>query len=141
MDKFTELFTLLESSNKTSAKINALVDYFLSAPERDTLWVIALFLGRRPKRPLTTTLLKNYAIEVAQIPEWLFQESYSAVGDLGETIALILPESSVNDSYSLDYWMRAIIELKDKSEQEKSNSFYLHGIHLDQCSVLYSINY
>lgn len=119
MDKFTELFTLLESSNKTSAKINALVDYFLSAPERDTLWVIALFLGRRPKRPLTTTLLKNYAIEVAQIPEWLFQESYSAVGDLGETIALILPESSVNDSYSLDYWMRAIIELKDKSEQEK----------------------
>ena len=119
MDRFTELFMVLESSNKTSAKIAALVAYFSSAPERDVLWVIALFLGRRPKRPITTTLLKKYAMETAQIPEWLFQESYSSVGDLGETIALILPESEPGESFSLDYWMRAVIDLKDKTEEEK----------------------
>src|SRR5690606_4100301 len=48
---------------------------------------------RRPKRPVNTPLLRLWATEISGIPLWLFEESYHIVGDLAETIALILPTS------------------------------------------------
>ncbi len=68
-----------------------MADYFSAAPDDDRLWTIALFSGRRPKRAVTTTKLREWAAERAGIPLWLFEESYAIVGDLAETIALVLP--------------------------------------------------
>ena len=94
MRQFAELVTQVGSSTKTNDKLEALVAYFSSAvDEKDKIWVIALFSGRRPKRAVNTTQLATYAIEVAGLPFWLFEESYHTVGDLAETIALLLPET------------------------------------------------
>ena len=119
MKTFAQLITSLESTNKTNAKIDAMVHYLQTAPENDKLWFLALFTGKRPKRPVNTNLLKLWALEITQLPEWLFLESYSSVGDLGETLSLILPPPENEVDKSLSQWMSELIDLKDKTEEEK----------------------
>ena len=119
MRRFTELIRQLEMSNKTNDKISALVDYFNEADERDKPHVIAMFTGKRPKRPVTTALIKQWAIEQSGVPEWLFAESYHSVGDLSETIALVLPPPNRSSDRKLQEWIADLAELKDKSEDKK----------------------
>ena len=119
MKHFAELISSLESSNKTNAKIDAMVHYLQTAPENDKLWFLALFTGKRPKRPVNTNFLRQWALEIIQLPEWLFLESYSSVGDLGETISLILPPPENDIQKSLSQWMDELAELSSKTEQEK----------------------
>ena len=90
MKDFAELIKRLESTNKTNAKLEAIISYLETAADDDKLWFIALFTGKRPKRTVATNLLKEWALEITGLPYWLFVESYSAVGDLGETISLLL---------------------------------------------------
>jgi DNA ligase-1 len=92
-DLFSKLFYELDSTTKNSRKVQALTHYFNQAPDPDKLMVIAIFTGRRPKRQIKLSELKQWAIQTAQIPDWLFEESYSVVGDLAETIHLILQNS------------------------------------------------
>ena len=121
MKHFAALINALETSNKTTAKINAIVDYLETAPSSDKLWLVALFTGKRPKRNVNTNLMKEWALEITGLPYWLFVESYSAVGDLGETLSLILPPAEENIDKSLTEWMSEIIALKEKSEAEKKS--------------------
>ena len=119
MKHFVTLINTIEISNKTNAKIDALVDYFISASEKDKLWLIAIFTGKRPPRPVKTTLMRAWCLEIIDLPEWLFLESYSTVGDLGETLALLLPDPTHQIEKPLHKWMQDIIALKAKSDDEK----------------------
>jgi DNA ligase-1 len=119
MKLFSELYTSLDMSNKTNDKIQALVHYFRQADEADKLHMLALFTGKRPKRAVSTALLRQWATELAQIPEWLFTECYSDVGDLGETIALTLPAATQQISKPLYQWIEEIGALKQLSDEEK----------------------
>ena len=119
MKHFAELILALESSNKTTAKVDAMVHYLKTADEKDKLWFLALFTGKRPKRPINSNFLKLWALEIIQLPEWLFLESYSSVGDLGETLSLILPAPENNIDKSLNQWITELIDLKDKTDAEK----------------------
>src|SRR3982751_4037083 len=91
MRQFAELVAQLGSSTRTNDKLEALSTYFSTADDKDKVWVIAIFSGRRPKRAVNSTQLAGYCVEVARLPFWLFEESYHTVGDLAETIALLLP--------------------------------------------------
>lgn len=108
MERFAALFTALDQTTKTNAKVAALAAYFADAPDRDRLWTIALLSGRRPKRSVTVTRLREWAAERAGIPLWLFEESYPVVGDLAETIALVLPEPTHRADRSLTEWIGMI---------------------------------
>lgn len=119
MKEFASLISALDSTNKTGLKQEAIISFLDTAPEEDKLWFLALFTGKRPRRKVSTTLMKQWAMEISGIPEWLFRESYSAVGDLGETISLILPEPEVYNEQSLDKWMQQINALDSKTEEEK----------------------
>ena len=119
MKTFATLVNALDSSNKTTQKLEAIEQFLTDATELDKLWFLALFTGKRPKRPVNSNLLKQWVMEIAQIPEWLFLESYSAVGDLGETIALLLPEAVNSTDRSLADWMELIIGLKARTDMEK----------------------
>ncbi|WP_292011005.1 ATP-dependent DNA ligase [Chryseobacterium sp.] len=121
MKHFADLINALESTNKTNARIDAIVDYLERAPEDDKVWLIALFTGKRPKRNVSTNLMKEWTLEITGIPFWLFQESYSSVGDLGETLSLILPPPSQKIDKSISEWMSEIVELKNKTEKEKKD--------------------
>ena len=91
MTPFAALFAALDSTTSTAAKTTALAAYFQSAPEADRVWTVALLSGRRPRRAATSTELRLWAGEAAGLPPWLVEESYALIGDLAETIALILP--------------------------------------------------
>src|SRR6056297_1324970 len=105
MKDFAALFATLDQTTRTNTKVAALAEYFRTAPEPDRLWTIALFSGRRPKRAITTTRLREWAAERAGIPLWLFEESYPIVGDLAETIALVLPAPTTTHNDSLTAWI------------------------------------
>ncbi len=105
MKRFAALFTALDRTTRTSEKVEALAAYFREAPEPDRLWAIALLSGRRPRRAVTATRLREWAAERAGIPLWLFEEAYPVVGDLAETIALVLPPPAGRDGRSLGAWM------------------------------------
>ncbi|GLB48374.1 ATP-dependent DNA ligase [Neptunitalea lumnitzerae] len=119
MKAFGELIRILDATNKTNEKVKALATYFKEAPAPDKLWTIALLSHRRPKRPVTTTLLREWASEAAHIPLWLFEESYHIVGDLAETIALVIPEESVTHDKSLADFATDLLALYNKDEQQK----------------------
>ena len=121
MKRFAQLIQELELSNKTNDKIEALVTYFNEADERDKPYVIAMFTGKRPKRPITTTLIKQWAIALSGIPEWLFTESYHSVGDLSETIALVLPTAEYNIDKPLYQWISELAILQGKTDEEKKD--------------------
>ncbi|EKE45857.1 ATP-dependent DNA ligase [Oceaniovalibus guishaninsula JLT2003] len=111
MKRFAALFTRLDQTTRVNAKVDALADYFGQAPDSDRLWTIALLSGRRPKRTVTTTRLREWAAERASIPLWLFEESYPIVGDLAETIALVLPDPAHVSDLPLNHWIDEIRNL------------------------------
>lgn len=119
MKRFAKLFNTIDQSTKTNVKVAALADYFTTATDADRLWTIALFSGRRPKRAVTTTKLREWAAERSGIPLWLFEESYSIVGDLAETIALVLPPNSSQTDQSLSDWIAALREVYTQDEDAR----------------------
>ena len=122
MRQFAELVMVLGTSTKTNDRLEALVDYFSEAEDADKVWVIALFSGRRPKRTVNATQLREWCQEVTGLPAWLFEESYHTVGDLGETIALLLPETSeVSSGESLGYYLELLIRLGKEEEATRQS--------------------
>ena len=117
---FAALIDQLNSSTKTNDKLHALINYFSIASSEDKVWVIAIFSGRRPKRIVSSSLLLTWCCELRGLPEWLFAESYHSVGDLAETISLILPENeSINSPNQLSWYLQQFILLEKQSEQIK----------------------
>jgi DNA ligase-1 len=121
MKTFARLVNALDSTNKTTQKLNAIDRFLDEATETDKLWLLALFTGKRPRRPVNSILMRQWAMEITGLPEWLFMESYSSVGDLSETIALILPPPTDRIERTLTEWMTLITELKNKTETEKKS--------------------
>lgn len=122
MKEFAHLFTSLDQTNKTKDKIEALTVFFQSAPSQDKVWALALFTGRRPKRTVKTSLIRNWALEASNLPLWLFNESYQAAGDLADTISLILPESESSHEKTLTEWINFINDLGNLTDEEKKIS-------------------
>jgi DNA ligase-1 len=124
MKHFAELVRVLGTSTKTNEKLDALSQYFSTANDKDKVWVIALFSGRKPRRAVNTTQLITWCIEVANLPGWLFGESYHTVGDLAETIALLLPEKTSTeeaDVKPLHYYIDKLREIDKQDEAIKKN--------------------
>lgn len=119
MQQFTDLFRQIDSTTSTNAKVAALAAFFRTASDEDKLWCIALFSGRRPKRAVSSTRLRKWAAEAAGVPLWLLEEAYPVVGDLSETIALILPPSDRQDAQPLSAWMTFVLMLSDMPEEER----------------------
>ena len=91
MKQFARLFSELDQTNRTNEKVAALESYFREAEPGDAAWALNFLCGRMPKRAVSSTALREWAAEEAGLPQWLVEECYNAVGDLGETIALLLP--------------------------------------------------
>jgi DNA ligase-1 len=102
---FAELYSALDRTNKTNEKVDALKRYFSAAQPADAAWAVSFLLGRRPKRLFESRKLAQWAIEEAGVPDWLFSESYHAVGDFAETIALLLPPTGASSTLPLHYWV------------------------------------
>jgi DNA ligase-1 len=117
MQRFAQLFNRLDETTSTNRKIAALVDYFGQAPPADAIWAVHFLTGRRPKRLIPTRKLRQWAAELARIPDWLFDASYDLVGDLAETIALVLPAEPTPSDLPLHKWVEErLLPLSNKDE-------------------------
>ena len=119
MKAFAELFAELDQTTRTTCKVEALAAYLGRVDDVDQLWAIALLSGRTPRRAVTTRQLRQWAAAVAGIPDWLFDESYAIVGDLAETIALLLPGDRQRDNRPLALWMSDIGRLAAGDDEGK----------------------
>ena len=119
MNHFVNLYRKLDLTQSTNEKIIELKNYFNVADEKDKLWALALLSGRRPKRTVTTALLRQWAAELSGIPDWLFEESYHTVGDLAETIALLVDQKTESETRPLFEWMEVLASLKSSDEEKK----------------------
>ena len=112
MKAFAQLFQALDATTAQSAKLAALVAYLRAAPPADAAWATYFLAGGKPRQMVPTKRLKVLAQEAAGLPEWLFEESYQAVGDLAETLALLLPLPTQPTELTLAEWMAQLLPLR-----------------------------
>lgn len=105
MKQFARLFTDLDETTKTNAKVAAMVRYFSVANPADAAWAVYFLSGNRPKRLIGARRLATWAMEQSDVSPWLFEESYHAVGDLAETISLLLPPATEPCDLPLHRWL------------------------------------
>lgn len=105
MREFARLYAELDETTSTSRKLAALQAYFSTAAPENAAWAVYFLAGGKPRQAVPTKLLREYATEFAVLDTWLFDEAYHAVGDLAETIALILPAPSHVSDIGLAEWV------------------------------------
>ncbi len=119
MKHFADLFTELDSTTSTLAKVAAMQAYFKVAPPQDAAWAVYFLSGGKPRQVVKTAALRALACEAAGIDDWLFDECYHAVGDLAETIAYVLPLDFEPSDVGLAVWMEErLLPLRGLSEEE-----------------------
>jgi DNA ligase-1 len=139
MKRFSILLSELDRSTATLDKVAALKRYFSDAPPADAAWAAYFLAGGKPRQVVKTSELRALAREAAAIPEWLFEESYQAVGDLAETIALVLPvtamqRSGIEDTkhVGLAEWIeQRLLPLKSLDEAERADRIRSYWNELD----------
>ncbi len=132
MRSFAKLFTELDTTTATTAKVDALVRYFGSAPAVDAAWAVYFLSGGKPRQVVNTAQLRALACQVAGIEDWLFEESYQAVGDLAETIAHVLPLDSTESDLGLADWVETrLLPLRGMPEAEVAERITAYWRELD----------
>ena len=120
MRRFADLFESLDTTTSTRAKIEAMSAYFRVADPADAAWAVYVLIGRRLKRSVGPSLLRMWLLEEAHLPGWLIDETYGSIGDLAETIALLVPNQetlkSAPPDVSLTAWFtERILPLAEQS--------------------------
>ena len=140
MKAFAELYANLDATTSSNAKLAALQAYFLQAPPADAAWAVYFLSGGRPRQLVPTRLLRDMATEAAGIEPWLFEESYQSVGDLAETISLLLPESSYTSEDGLAVWLEEkLLPLRGLPPLDLADRLPALWAQLDQPSLMVCI--
>ena len=120
MKAFAALFAELDASTATTDKVDALKRYFALAAPADAAWAVHFLAGGKPRQVVPTGVLRQLACQRAGLPEWLFEESYQAVGDLAETIAHVLPPPATRSDIGLAHWIeKRLLPLRDAGPDEQ----------------------
>src|SRR5690606_1019495 len=111
----------------------ALASYLADSDDRNSLYAIALLIGNRPRRPVKTKDLKEWAAAAAGIPDWLFDESYHIVGDLAEAIALVLPaDRPSGHTFALADVINELANLSAQPDEKKKEIITGYWARLDK---------
>ena len=133
MKHFAQLYVSLDNSTRTNDKVAALVEYFRAAPPEDACWAVYFLTGNRPRQAVPARKLHEYAAGAAGLPLWLFAESYDAVGDVAETIALILPSPQSASDLPLHQWItERLTPLRKLDEATQKAALLAYWLELDQ---------
>ena len=135
MKRFAQLFAELDTTTATSAKVDALKRYFATAAPGDAAWAVYFLSGGTPRQVVRTALLRTLACERAAIPDWLFEESYQAVGDFAETVAHVLPPPEWTSDIGLADWMETrVLPLRGEDPRVQAQRIAAWWNELDAAS-------
>lgn len=122
MEAFEKLYESLDQTTSISAKTEALEHFFSEADPRDQVWTIALFTGRRPRRLISSGQLRQWAVEHSGFSEWMVEECYAHVGDLAETLSLLLPPPlASSEQPALHELLLDLLDLQKADEAGKAD--------------------
>ncbi len=120
MKAFATLYARLDQTTKTNEKVEALTSYFRSVAPADAAWAIYFLVGRKLRQVVASRSLRDWARAAASIPDWMFQECYDAVGDIAETIALLLPDAERSSTEPLRVWVEdRLLAIRDADEGDQ----------------------
>jgi DNA ligase-1 len=137
MKAFAALYAELDATTSSNAKLAALQAYFAQAAPEDAAWAVYFLSGGRPRQLVPTRLLRELSIALSGLPEWLFEESYQAVGDLAETVSLVLPESTHSSDAGLAWWLEhELLPLRGMPPEELSQRLPPLWLQLDRQSLM-----
>ena len=123
MRRFATLYAELDASTATEAKLAALQRYLADAAPADAAWALYYLAGGKPRQTVPTALLRSEATAVAGIPDWLFEASYQAAGDLAETIARVLPPPRRQSDLGLAVWLvERLLPLRGATPERQADS-------------------
>lgn len=108
LKRFTNLYLRLDATTKTNDKVQAMRDYFAQAPAEDACWAVAALAGKGITRTVRSGWLRQWAAELAGYEPWLIDRCYGVVGDLSETLALIVPDPP--DDRRIDEPLHVVVE-------------------------------
>jgi DNA ligase-1 len=137
MKAFAALYAELDATTSSNAKLAALQAYFNQTEPADAAWAVYFLSGGRPRQLVPTRLLRDLTIALSGLPEWLFEESYQAVGDLAETVSLVLPESDHSSDAGLAWWMEhALLPLRGLPPEALAQRLPPLWLQLDRQSLM-----
>lgn len=120
MKAFSGLYRQLDETTRTTEKVAAMRDYFRSVPAADAAWAVYFLSGRRPRRLLKARDMAGWCAEIAELPDWMFEECYEFVGDLAETMALLLPDADMESAEPLHAWVeQELLPLRGREPEEQ----------------------
>jgi len=132
MRRFSRLFSELDATTSTNEKVEALTRYFNEAPPRDAAWAVYFLAGGKPRQVVKTASLVSLACSIAQIEPWLFDECYQSVGDLAETISLVLPRGDEPSDVGLAEWVEdRLLPLRGLPDEEVAQRVAQYWQELD----------
>ncbi|MDT7928302.1 ATP-dependent DNA ligase [Tepidimonas sp.] len=113
MRDFAVLYAALDATTSSARKQAVLQAYFRRAADDDAAWAAYLLAGGKPRQVVASRRVRELACAAAGLPAWLFEECYQAVGDLAETVALLLPPPSAPQERALAAWMDEVLSLRE----------------------------
>jgi DNA ligase-1 len=150
MRRFAELYRAIDATTSTNEKVAVMRAYLAGADPADAAWALYLLTGRSRRRYVTSRMLRQCFATVSTLPDWLLEESYAHVGDTAETVALLLPHSSLErgpggrpsrsdsaaEPVALSTWMEERIPpLKEVDEEERRRRLLGWWTELDPFEV------
>ncbi|QTN45643.1 ATP-dependent DNA ligase [Ectopseudomonas mendocina] len=140
MKAFAELYARLDATTSSNAKLQAMQEYFAEAPPADAAWAVYFLAGGRPRQIVPTRVLRELATQLSGLSDWLFEESYQTVGDLAETIALLLPDSQHVSDQGLAWWLEEqLLPLRGLPPAELAERLPPLWAQLDRESLMVSL--
>jgi DNA ligase-1 len=138
MRRFAALYRRLDRSTATLDKRAALLDYFRTAPLRDAAWALWLLsggkIGGAGARIAGSAELRAWIAEDSATPPWLVDACYEQVGDLAETLALLLddPPAQAVDDAPLHAWIDRLLAVAGRDEATRRAAVAQGWRHLDR---------
>ncbi|MCC4307047.1 ATP-dependent DNA ligase [Alcanivorax marinus] len=129
MQAFAALFAELDATTRTRVKLDAMKDYFEQVGPTDGAWAVYVLTGRRMKRLIGARKLRDWLGEASGLPDWLVEETYQHVGDLAETVSLLMDDGEDRPAVegSLAEWVEeGVLALRGLDEQDQKARVLAH---------------
>lgn len=140
MKAFAELYAELDATTSSNAKLAAMQAYFAQAAPEDAAWAVYFLSGGRPRQLVPVRALRELAVSISGLSPWLFEESYQAVGDLAETISLVLPETDHSSTDGLAVWIEEkLLPLRGETPEFLARHLPSLWAQLDSASLMLCI--
>jgi DNA ligase-1 len=109
MKRFAELYQTLDQTTSSRLKTEHMAAYFKAVQAAHAAWAVYFLAGGKLKRLVATQQLRQYAQMQTAMPDWLFEACYQNVGDLAETITLVLPPGVCTRHDGLQQWVEDVL--------------------------------